>query len=97
MMGLLTERCGEMALNDHHRSILDFESQNPVHDGHKEEKIYQTFNFSPTRYYQKLNMLLDDPEAAEYKPALINRHRRLRDDRRYNRSANRLGFGDLFR
>lgn len=78
-------------LSDRDKSILDFESQNPHHDGIKEEKIVRTYNMSATRYYQILGALIDHPEAQEYKPVMMNRMRRVRDENRWKRSAKRIG------
>jgi hypothetical protein len=40
---------------------------------------------SPTRYFQLLNALLDDPRALAHDPITINRLRRARDARRDHR------------
>ena len=40
-----------------------------------------------------LNRLLDQPEALEYDPMLVQRLRRLRETRRRTRFARRLGHG----
>ena len=45
---------------------------------------------SPTRYYQCVNDLIDTPEALAADPLLVKRLRRLRAERRKNRSASRL-------
>jgi Protein of unknown function (DUF3263) len=46
---------------------------------------------SPARYYQLLNRLIDRPEALAYDPMLVQRLRRLREVRRRQRFARRLG------
>ena len=73
-------------LTDDERQLLDFEGQGWRYAGPKEEAIRQTFDCSPTTYYARLNHLLDQPAALEYKPVLVNRLRRIRDQRRHNRS-----------
>jgi hypothetical protein len=68
-------------LTEPERAILDFEKQWWRRPGAKEQAIRETFDLSPTRYYQLLNALLDRPAAVAYDPALINRLRRLRGGR----------------
>src|SRR5437764_14505689 len=68
-------------LTEHERAILDFEKHWWRRPGAKEQAIRETFDMSPTRYYQLLNALLDRPAAVAYDPALINRLRRLRGGR----------------
>ncbi len=66
------------ALTDEHRAILDFERRWWRQAGAKEQAIRDRFEISPTRYYQRLNALLDAPDALAYDAALVNRLRRLR-------------------
>jgi Protein of unknown function (DUF3263) len=49
------------------------------------------FGMSAARYYQLLNRLIDQPEALEHDPMLVQRLRRLREVRRRRRFARRLG------
>lgn len=74
-------------MNDTDRAILDFESQRWRYTGNKERVIQERFGLSPTRYYQRLNRLLDEPEAVAQQPALVNRLLRLRDSRADQRTA----------
>ncbi len=74
-------------MNDTDRAILDFESQWWRHAGVKERDIRERFGLTPTRYYQRLNRLLDEPEALEQHPTLVNRLRRLRNSRADERAA----------
>jgi hypothetical protein len=69
---------GQDELTEQERAILDFEKHWWRRPGAKEQAIRETFDLSPTRYYQLLNALLDRPAAVAYDPALINRLRRLR-------------------
>ncbi len=71
-----------MGLSDRDRSILDFERTWWTQDGPKENAIRSQFELSPTRYYQLLNQLLDDPGAQEYDPLVVRRLRKLRTERR---------------
>lgn len=63
------------------REILDFEARIWLHHGVKEDHIRQQFGLTPTAYYQKLNALLDDPDAYAYAPATVARLRRIRERR----------------
>ncbi|MEU9124336.1 DUF3263 domain-containing protein [Streptomyces sp. NPDC048506] len=53
--------------------------------GPKERAIREQLGISPTRYYQLLNALLDDPRALAHDPVTINRLRRIREARRARR------------
>lgn len=66
-------------MNDTDRAILDFENEWWRHSGTKERLVQERFGLSATRYYQRLNRLLDDPEALEQAPALVHRLLRVRD------------------
>jgi hypothetical protein len=65
-------------LTDEQRAILDFERRWFRQAGAKEQAIRDSFQVSPTRYYQQLNALIDLPEALTYDPQLVNRLLRLR-------------------
>lgn len=65
-------------LTDEHRAILDFEGQHWKYAGAKEAQIRERFDCSATRYYQVLNVLLDDPAALAYAPMTVKRLQRLR-------------------
>ena len=71
-----------MGLSSRDRSILDFERTWWTQDGPKENAIRSQFELSPTRYYQLLNQLLDDPGAQAYDPLVVRRLRKLRTERR---------------
>ncbi|MGB3595002.1 MAG: DUF3263 domain-containing protein [Ornithinimicrobium sp.] len=72
--------------------LLDFEAKWWQYQGAKESSIRQEFQMSSTRYYQRLNQLLDSEAALAYNPMLIKRLRRMRSSRQRARSAKRLGF-----
>lgn len=69
------------------RDILDFEGQWWTFPGAKAAAVLDQFDLPPTRYYQILNRLLDDPAAEAYAPLTVHRLRRLRDRRRTARGA----------
>lgn len=74
------------------QQILDFERQWWKYEGSKEAAVREQFDMGPTRYYQRLNQLIDSVAALEYDPMLVKRLRRLRSSRQRARSARRLGF-----
>ncbi|WP_028709668.1 DUF3263 domain-containing protein [Propionicicella superfundia] len=72
------------------KDILAFERSWWAQSGAKERGIRDRFDLTPTRYYQLLNELIDDPAALVEDPLLVKRLRRLREQRRLARSAARL-------
>lgn len=60
-------------MNDTDHAILAFENEWWHHAGNKERVIQERFGISPTRYYQRLNRLLDRPEALAQQPTLVKR------------------------
>ncbi len=68
-------------LSEQDQKLLDFEARRFRQAGRKEAAIREQFDLSAIRYYQRLNQLLDDPDALAYSPSLVNRLRRLRDKR----------------
>ena len=69
------------------REILAFERQWWRFAGAKEAAIRESFQMSPTRYYQVLNALVDRPDALAADPLLVRRLRRLRRARQRTRSS----------
>lgn len=65
---------------------LDFERTWWKHPGAKDAAIREVFGESPTRYYQRLMVLLEDPEAVAYDAQVVRRLARLRDARARQRS-----------
>jgi Protein of unknown function (DUF3263) len=70
------------ALTDRDRAILDFEKNWYRFEGAKQAAIREQFDLSPTRYYQLLNALVDNPEALRAEPVVIRRLQRQRQSRR---------------
>jgi len=79
-----------LSRRDH--DVLAFERQWWQYAGLKEQAIKDMFDLSPTRYYQVLNNVIDNPSALAEDPLLVRRLRRLRATRQKTRSARRLGF-----
>lgn len=63
------------------REILAIENQQWKYQGAKEMEIRRRLHLSPTRYYQRLNVLIDTRAALEHDPMLVARLRRQRGDR----------------
>jgi hypothetical protein len=59
--------------------------------GAKEQRIRELFDCSATRYYQRLNALIDRDDVLAHDPMLVKRLRRLRAQRQRSRSVRRLG------
>ncbi len=77
-------------LSDEDLAVLEFEENWFTATVPREQAIMERFGISATRYYQRLNMLIDVPAALEAKPLLVKRLRRLRSQRQAARSAERL-------
>lgn len=73
-------------MDDRDRQILAFEAKWWRYAGNKADAIMRTFDMSPIRYAQILNRVLDDPEAQQVDPLLVNRLRRLRGQRATERN-----------
>jgi hypothetical protein len=68
-------------LSDADKALLELEARRFRQPGRKVAAIDEKLGLSEVRYYQRLNQLIDDPEALAYSPVLVNRLRRLRDKR----------------
>jgi hypothetical protein len=77
------------ALSPRDRRILALERQWFCNAGSKEAEISRQFGMTPTRYFQILNGLIDDPRAMRESPQVVARLRRLRLARRRTRRAHR--------
>lgn len=74
--------------------VLEFERRWwGVATGRKETRIRREFGWSPARYYQVLNALLDDDVAVRYDPVLVGRLREVRATRAELRRRRRPGTG----
>ncbi|MCL2490788.1 MAG: DUF3263 domain-containing protein [Propionibacteriaceae bacterium] len=72
------------------RALLDFEASWWRSRSPKADQIRTQFALSAPRYYQIVNALIDRPEALAYNPVLVQRLRRLREQRRFARSGARV-------
>ncbi|QAY05776.1 hypothetical protein SEA_VASANTI_38 [Gordonia phage Vasanti] len=73
-------------MTDDDRRVLDFAALRWNHSGNQADAIHAEFDVSVTRFWQRVNTLLDDPEALAYAPQLVNRLRRIRSTRAQRRS-----------
>lgn len=73
-------------LSDLEKQILDEHDELAMKPpGPRERYIREQMHLSPTRYYQRLNALLDCYEALVYKPVVIHRLRAVREENRRKR------------
>jgi hypothetical protein len=79
------EAASEGGLSERDRAVLAVEGRGWSGAGEKERAIRERLDMSPTRYYQLLNALLDDPLALAYDPVTVNRLRRQRERQRARR------------
>ncbi|NLU68071.1 DUF3263 domain-containing protein [Streptomyces sp. HNM0574] len=80
------DESGAAGLSARDLAVLAFErSGRAAGAGAKERAIREELGMSPTRYYQLLNALLDDPRALRHDPVTVNRLRRTREIRRARR------------
>jgi Protein of unknown function (DUF3263) len=81
----------DFELSERDLSILDFERQWWQYAGSKDTAIRERFDMSTLRYYQRLNWLIDQPQAMAHDALLVRRLKRTRLARQRHRSARRLG------
>lgn len=67
-------------LTDLERIILHIESKTHRTQGSKEKTIIRLTHMSPVAYYQKLNVMLDDPRIYNAQPHLVTMLRARRKD-----------------
>lgn len=72
-------------LSERDLAVLALERRGWPGPGAKERAVREQLEMSPTRYYQLLNALLDDPHALAHDPVTVNRLRRRRDAQRARR------------
>ena len=82
---------GPPGLTDGEAVVLELERGFWKYPGAKEATIYDRLRWTPTRYYQVLNALIDTPAALAADPVTVNRLRRIRAKRQGQRMAPRHG------
>ncbi|MFF1511480.1 DUF3263 domain-containing protein [Streptomyces sp. NPDC058326] len=75
----------ESGLGARERALLAVERRSWPGPGAKERAVRERLGLSPTRYYQLLNALLDDPRALAHDPVTVNRLRRVREEKQRRR------------
>lgn len=63
-------------------AVLALEGRTFRHLGAKERAIRERLGWTPTRYFVRLNQLLDEPAALAHAPAVVNRLRARRTSSR---------------
>lgn len=76
-------------MTDDDRALLDFAAKWWQAAGNQHDAITAELGLTPTRYYQRLNKLLDDPAALAYSPTVVRRLQRIRSQRDTGRQARR--------
>lgn len=78
-----------MLLTDRDRALLDLAGREPGYAlvGAFEQAVLEETGLSPTRFWQRINALLDEPAAWEYAPVVCGRLARLRRARRRSRAT----------
>ena len=74
-------------LSDEDKLLLSIEADRYLQPGRKDAVIRERLDMSSTRYYQRLNALLDEAAAEAHDPVLVHRLRRLRAKRGRRRAA----------
>jgi len=79
------------ALDERARRVLEYERVWWGHSGAKELGIRREFGWTPARYYQVLNAVIDMDVAVRYDPVLVGRLREMREPRAELRRTRRAG------
>ncbi|QLF83847.1 helix-turn-helix DNA binding domain protein [Gordonia phage Moosehead] len=69
-------------MTDDDRRMLDLAGQRWNYAGSLEQRVRDEFGISLTRFWQRVNQLIETEEALAYSPVVVNRLRRLRTPRR---------------
>ncbi|MFI8278636.1 DUF3263 domain-containing protein [Streptomyces sp. NPDC085929] len=75
----------DKALTVAEAAVLAYEGRTWPGPGAKERAIREGLGMTPVRYYQLLNVLMDDPRALAHAPGTVNRLRRIREAQRARR------------
>ena len=79
-------------MTDEERGMLDLAGERWNYAGSLEQRVRDELGISLTRFWQRVNQLVDTEEALAYAPITVNRLRRLRGGRVVSRAARgRLG------
>lgn len=70
-----------MSLTDDDRRMIDFAAKRWNYAGLQAAAVEREFGMSITRYWQRVNQLIDREDALAYSPVVVNRLRRIRSTR----------------
>jgi hypothetical protein len=93
VVDLRPAEAADAGLTEREQEILRFERKWWRYAGGKEQALMDMFQLSPTRYFQVLNALIDQPAALAFDPMLVKRLRRMRHTRQQARSTARRAHG----
>ena len=77
-------------LSDTDRAMIDLAGEFWRHEALREAAMRERFDLTPTRFWQRVNTLIELPEALMHSPIVVNRLRARRAGARGRRSARRL-------
>lgn len=82
---LAVDRSG---LTGHQRACIDLMAHYAmVSTAKRNAVIWDQFDMNATQFFTEWNALIDNPHALAYNPTVINRHLRLRDQRKARRGV----------
>ena len=93
-----TDAPARRSFDDRDRAILELERGHWKYPGAKDAEIIERFGLSATRYYQRLDWILAQPEALAYDATTVRRLLRLREQRiaaRRNGTSGHLTSSDV--
>lgn len=70
--------------------LLDIAARHYVYAGARDQAILEETGLSPTRFWQRVNVLIDDPATCQAHPVVTGRLRRQRAARMRGRRATRV-------
>jgi len=65
-------------MTDDDRALLDFAGHRWNFAGNQADAVEREFGISVTRFWQRVNRLIDREDALAYSPVVVNRLRRIR-------------------
>lgn len=77
----------QAGLSESDRALLEFARTAPSHPGHLNNAIAETFGVTGTTYFQRLNRVIDDPEAMKVDAQTVKRYQRIREAGQQRRST----------
>jgi hypothetical protein len=67
--------------------LLDLAARHYAYAGARDQAILDEAGMSPTRFWQRVNVLIDDPATCQAHPVVTARLRRQRQARQRSRAA----------